>query len=145
MGGLAPAKSRRIKAILGEIYRERGEYSLEHLREMNDHAAFEFLKAMDGVGVKTAAVVLLFAMGRDVFPVDTHIHRIAQRLGFVPEGTSRDGVFEAIKPLVPKGKAHSFHVNLIRFGRERCRKRNPLCNGCPLRRACLRIKGLVTL
>lgn len=144
VGGLAPSKSGRIKTILAEVKRSRGDYSLEFLHEMSNRDAFDYLTAMKGVGVKTGAVVLLFAMGRDVFPVDTHIHRISQRLGFVPEGSTRDETFEAMSDLVPKGKAYSFHVNLIRFGRQRCRKRKPACQGCPLRRACLYVKGLVT-
>ncbi|MHC4712198.1 MAG: endonuclease III domain-containing protein [Planctomycetota bacterium] len=144
VGGLAPSKSARIKAILSDIKATRGEYKLEFLHRLPDEEAFEYLTAMNGVGVKTAAVVLLFAMGRDVFPVDTHIHRIAQRLGFVAEGASRDNVFEAMRGRVPKGAAYSLHVNLIRFGRDRCRKRKPLCKGCPLRADCRYVKGLVS-
>ena len=143
-GGLAPSKSRRIKAILRRLETERGEYSLEFLREASDSEAFDYLTEMDGVGAKTAAVVLLFAMGREVFPVDTHIHRLAQRLGLAEEGSKRDAVFEAMQPLVPDGKAWSLHINLIRFGRERCRKRNPACDGCPLRRECLYVRGKVS-
>jgi len=143
-GGLAPSKSRRIKAILRQLHEERGEYDLEFLRDMNDDEAFRFMTAINGVGAKTAAVVLLFALGRDIFPVDTHIHRIAQRLGLAPEGSTREAVFEIMKPLAPGGKAWSLHVNLIRFGRERCRKRNPLCEGCPLREECLYVRGGVS-
>ncbi len=144
VGGLAPSKSARIKAILSDIGAAHGEYDLEFLHRLPDDEAFEYLTAMNGVGVKTAAVVLLFAMGRDVFPVDTHIHRIAQRLGLAAEGTGRDGVFETMRGLVPKGAAYAFHINLIRFGRDRCRKRKPLCKGCPLRPDCLYVKGQVT-
>ena len=143
VAGLAPSRSRRIKGILSLVGRTRGRYDLEFIKDTSVDEAFRYLASLDGVGKKTAAVVLLFACGRDVFPVDTHIHRIAQRLGFVGEGSSRDEVFEAMKPLVPKGKALSLHLNLIRFGRERCRKRRPLCPGCPLRRECLYVKGLV--
>ncbi len=142
-GGLAPSKSKRIKAILTELGATRGEYSLEFIRKMSDDEAFSYMTNINGVGVKTAAVVLLFACGRDVFPVDTHVHRICRRLGLADEGATRDGVFYAMRPLVPGGKAYSFHINLIRFGRERCRKRNPLCECCPLRRQCLYIKGEV--
>ena len=144
VGGLAPSKSRRIKTILADLKRVHGKYELEFLKNSNDTQGFKYLMKIHGVGKKTAAVVLLFACGRDVFPVDTHIHRICQRLGAVPEGTTRDGVFEAMRDLVGKGKAHSFHVNMIQFGKHRCRKRNPVCKGCPLRRRCLRVKGEVT-
>ena len=143
-GGLAPSKSRRIKEILAFLKRTRGGYDLEFLRDMADDEAFDYLESLNGVGKKTAAVVLLFACGRDVFPVDTHIHRIAQRLGLAPEGATRDEVFRRMGPLVPRGKAHCLHVNLLRFGRERCSKRLPRCEGCPLRRECLFVKGRVT-
>ena len=143
-GGLAPSKSRRIKAILRRLDDDYGEYSLEFLHEMGDEEAFEFLTGLDGVGAKTAAVVLLFALERDVFPVDTHIHRLAQRMGLAPEGATRDGVFDLMKPLVPARGAWSLHINLIRFGRDRCRKRSPLCESCPLGRECLYVKGEVS-
>jgi endonuclease III len=143
VGGLAPVKSRQIKEILMRVKATHGAYSLQFVCDMEIDGAFEYLTAMNGVGVKTAAVVLLFACGRDVFPVDTHIHRIAQRLGLVREGATRDEVFRAMRDLVPAGKALSLHINLIRFGRERCRKRGPDHEGCPLRRGCLYVKGLV--
>jgi len=143
VGGLAPVKSRQIKDILMRIKAIRGAYNLQFVCDMAIDDAFEYLTAMKGVGVKTAAVVLLFACGRDVFPVDTHIHRIAQRLGLVREGAARDEVFYAMRDLVPKGKALSLHINLIRFGRDRCHKRGPDHDGCPLRRSCLYVRGLV--
>jgi len=113
-----------------------GDFDLEFVREMGNEEAMEFLTSMRGAGVKTAAVVLLFGMGRDVFPVDTHVHRLCRRLGLVEQGASRDETFRQMRGLVPEGRSLSLHLNLIRFGRERCRKRNPLCDGCPLRREC---------
>lgn len=144
VGGLAPSKSARIRGVLSFLSATTGEYSLEFLRGMSDEEIFEYLTAMDGVGAKTAAVVLLFALGRDVFPVDTHVHRICRRLGFANDGATRDAVFEAMKTLVPPGRAFSLHINLIRFGKERCCKRQPVCEGCPFRRSCLYVKGEMT-
>ena len=143
IGGLSHCKALRIKAILADLKASRNRYDLDFLRDMSEDDAFDYLTAMSGVGKKTAAVVLLFAAQRDIFPVDTHIHRIAQRLGWVREGASRDEVFETMRRLVPKGKAMSFHINLLRFGRERCSKRSPNHLGCPLRRQCLYVRGLV--
>jgi endonuclease-3 len=143
VGGLSHSKAMRIKAILADLKRSRNRYDLDFLRDMPDGDAFEYLTAMSGVGKKTAAVVLLFAAQRDVFPVDTHIHRIAQRLGWVREGASRDEVFEEMRSLVPEGKAMAFHINLIRFGRERCTKRSPNHDGCPLHSQCLYVRGHV--
>ncbi len=137
VAGLAPTRSRRIKDILAQVKKTSGGYDLEFLREASDDEAMEYLASLDGVGKKTAAVVLLFAMGRDVFPVDTHVHRISQRLGFVREGVSRDECYEEMKKLVAPGKALSFHLNLIRFGKERCHKRRPECGGCVFRARCV--------
>lgn len=143
VAGLAPSRSRRIKAILDLVRRSRGSYSLEFLKCLSNEDAFDCLSSMNGVGAKTAAIVLLFGLGRDVFPVDTHVHVICRRLGLAPESASRDEVYESMKPLVPSGKALSLHLNMVRFGKDRCAKRNPLCTGCPLRRLCLHPRGLV--
>ncbi len=136
-GGLARSKSRRIKAILQQLGRRKVKYSLEFLRRKSDEDAFRYLTGMDGVGPKTAAVVLLFALGRDILPVDTHIDRLCRRLGLAGEAATAEDVFEIMKPLVPPGAAHRLHLNMIRFAKERCRKRKPLCGECPLARQCL--------
>ena len=140
VAGLGPSRSKRIKRILSYVMKTRGAYTIEFLKDWGNEDAFRYLSALDGVGAKTAAIVLLFAMGRDVFPVDTHIHVIARRLGLVRAGAPRDAVYEAMKPLVPAGRSLSLHLNLIRFGKERCRKRKPTCAGCPLRSECLCVR-----
>lgn len=136
VGGLKNQKALRIKKILQRIYDENGEYSLEHLRERSNSEVMEYLLSMKGVGSKTAACVLVFSMGRDVFPVDTHIHRICNRLGLV-RTKSADHTYDEMQYLIPRGKAYSFHVNLIRFGRETCRSANPECKNCPLFDLCI--------
>ncbi len=103
---------------------------------MSDNEAMEYLLGMKGVGSKTAACVLVFSLGRDVFPVDTHIHRICNRLGLV-KSKSADETFEAMKPNLPPSRGYSFHVNLIHFGRQLCRSRNPLCARCFLFDECV--------
>jgi endonuclease III len=102
---------------------------------MADEEAMDYLLAMKGVGSKTAACVLVFSLGRDVFPVDTHIHRICNRLALV-KTKSADETFDAMKWLVPAGQGYSFHVNLIQFGRRTCRANNPLCGQCVLYDEC---------
>jgi len=144
VGGLAGQKAKAIKGFLRWLKEERGELSLSFLRKIPDERVREILLQRKGVGLKTANVFLCFALGRDVFGVDTHVHRISRRLGFVGEGFSAERTSEAMGKLVPRGKAYSFHINLIRFGRERCRKRSPECPGCPMRRLCLYVKGKVT-
>lgn len=131
VGGLKNQKAQRIKKILQSIHDERGGYDLSFLKRWSDTQAMEYMLSMKGVGEKTAACVLVFALGRDIFPVDTHIHRICNRLGLVKEKAA-DGTFESMKNLVPAGSAYSFHVNLIRFGRETCKAGRPLCGACPL-------------
>jgi endonuclease-3 len=136
VGGLKNQKALRIKKILRSIYRETGKYDLGFLNDRSDDEVMEYLLSMKGVGKKTAACVLVFSLGWDVFPVDTHIHRICNRLGLV-RTKSADQTYDAMKGLVPKGRAYSFHVNLIRFGRETCKAKNPLCGTCPLFLDCI--------
>ena len=131
VGGLKNQKARRIKQILRGIKKQVGKYDLRNLKRKSDGEVLEYLTSMKGVGVKTAACVLVFSLGRDVFPVDTHIHRLCNRLGLVRTKNAEE-TFDAMQPLVPEGKAYSFHINLIRFGRSVCKAQNPLCGKCPL-------------
>jgi endonuclease-3 len=92
---------------------------------------------LKGIGVKTMAVVLTFSCGADIFPVDTHVHRLCRRLGLVPPETpSAKKTFELMQSRVPPGKAFSFHINLIEHGRQVCKARKPLCEQCPLTNVC---------
>ena len=134
--GLARVKARRIKEVLGRIRRERGRIDLGFLKAMPSRAALDYLVGFDGVGPKTAACVLLFGLGRDVMPVDTHVHRVVGRLGIVGHPASREATFAALSDVVPRGKALSLHVNLVRHGRAVCRARSPRCGACVLVRAC---------
>lgn len=131
VGGLKNQKAKRIKLILRKILKERGSFSLGFLERLSDEQALAYLLAMKGVGRKTAACVLVFSLGRDVFPVDTHIHRICNRLALA-KTKSADETYETMKHLLPPGRAYSFHVNLIHFGRQTCRSNNPLCGQCVL-------------
>ncbi len=135
-GGLARTKARRIKQILRDIHATTGKLDLGFLRRMSDDEVIAYLLALDGVGIKTAACVALFDLGRDVMPVDTHVHRVVGRLGVVGHPRTRDATFEALKAVVPPGESHSLHVNLIRLGRELCRPRDPRCAACPVRGEC---------
>jgi endonuclease-3 len=136
VGGLKNQKAKRIKLILRNILKERGSFSLDFLKRLPDEQAMAYLLAMKGVGSKTAACVLVFSLGRDVFPVDTHIHRLCNRLGFV-ETKNAEETYEKMKPLLPPRKSYSFHVNLIHFGRRTCRSNNPRCGDCILFDECL--------
>lgn len=140
-GGLANIKARRIRRILRSIGDGTGGLDLEFLRGMPDEEVLSYLLKFDGVGSKTAACVALFGLGRDVMPVDTHVHRVMNRLGVVGETRTPDATFDALRGLVPVGKALSLHVNLIRLGRSLCRPREPACGGCPLLSVCAFASG----
>lgn len=135
-GGIANEKSGRIKDILTLLMKEHGTMNLAFLQTMTDDEAIEALTSFKGVGTKTAACVLLFSLCRDVFPVDTHIHRICARLGLAHGCPTPDHTFRAMRGLVPGGMSHSLHTNLIRFGRTVCLARDPRCGQCPLYHLC---------
>lgn len=135
-GGLARTKSRRIRRILKEIRRSTGRLDLGFLKRMPTEDVIDYLTSLDGVGLKTAACVVLFDLGRDVMPVDTHVHRVVGRLGVVGRPGSRDATYLSLRDVVPEGLGLSLHVNMIRLGRAFCRPRNPRCSDCPLERRC---------
>ena len=134
--GLANTKAPRIQAILRRLQEERGRPSLKHLARMSHAAAMEYLMSLPGVGPKTAACTLLFGMGRDVFPVDTHIHRLCRRLGIVSNFATAEQTQDAMAALFPKGRGLSLHVNLIRHGRRVCKAQRPRCDDCVLAGVC---------
>ncbi len=135
-GGLANQKAERIRAILRQLRAERGALSLDFLEEMPPEEAAAYLTAFRGVGPKTAACVLLFDLGRPVFPVDTHVFRIAGRLGWIEEGTTPQRAHAALGLLVPADIAYRLHVSLVTHGRRTCLARNPRCAGCPILELC---------
>lgn len=134
--GLAPTKGPHIQAALRQITAERGELSLDFLKTLSLEEARQWLTQLDGVGPKTAAIVLLFALGRPAFPVDTHVHRVTRRLGLIPQNTSREKAHVLLEALVPPALYWTLHLNLIAHGRRVCRARQPACGECPLRARC---------
>ena len=137
IGGMANQKGPRIRNVLRSIRDMYGRYDLSALRRKGSEDVIEELTGLEGVGVKTAACVLLFSLRRDIFPVDTHVHRICGRLDLTPGARTPEQTFRMMQPLVPPGKGYSFHTNLIRFGRSICRATNPACGVCPLFDECL--------
>ncbi len=135
-GGLAGVKATRIRAILRQIHAERGETSLEHLRRASPGRVRESLSRLPGVGPKTVACVLLFGLGRPDFPVDTHVHRVARRLGWVSTRSSAEAAYRHLNPRVPEEWMHELHVLMVNHGRQLCRARAPRCPECPLRPGC---------
>jgi endonuclease III len=135
-GGLANSKAPRLQAILREVRRREGAYDLARLRTLPDAEARAYLMSLPGIGPKTAAVVLSFALGRDAIPVDTHVHRVATRLGLVPPKVSAERADRILHELVPEGLRTPLHVALIRLGREVCKAPTPRCRLCPLADLC---------
>jgi endonuclease-3 len=135
-GGLANTKAPRIQAILREVREREGRFDLSRLRRMSDVDATAYLSSLPGVGPKTAAVVLAFSLGRDAIPVDTHVHRVAARLGWIEERTSAQRAHRALDELVPAEIRVSLHVGLIRLGREICKAGRPRCEDCPVFELC---------
>ena len=135
-GGLANTKAPRIQAILREVRSREGAFDLSLLRAMPDAQARAYLTSLPGIGPKTAAVVLSFALGRDTIPVDTHVHRVTRRLGMVPAKASAERADRLLHELVPEGLRTPLHVALIRLGREICKAPTPRCRQCPLKDLC---------
>ena len=135
-GGLANSKAPRIQAILQEIRDREGSFDLSVLRRLSDAEARDYLTSLPGVGPKTAAVVLSFALGRDAIPVDTHVHRVSRRLGLVPQKAGAERAGQLLHDLVPDGLRTPLHVALIRLGREICKAPVPRCRQCPLKDLC---------
>jgi endonuclease-3 len=138
LGGLAHIKAPRIQRILAAISERRGEPDLLELDGMDDAAARAYLERLPGVGPKTAACVLLFALGRPVMPVDTHVHRLARRLDLVDSGTSAEAAHDLLTRLAGPSTAdvYAAHVDLVRHGRRVCHARRPACDRCPLVKLC---------
>jgi endonuclease III len=134
--GLANQKSERIKNILQWVKENYGSLDLDCLcDEPPEHVIDKFLQ-LKGIGFKTITVVLMFSCGVDVFPVDTHVHRICKRIGLVPSNSSAEKTYHLMQPKVPKDKSYSLHINMIHFGRAICKARNPKCPICPLSDLC---------
>jgi len=137
-GGLANRKAPRIQEALDEIRDRYGSYSLDVLADMSLDDAKSALVSIDGVGPKTAACVLLFALGRPALPVDTHVYRVARRLGLIDERTNPVQAHATLEAMMEgdADRTYRFHVEMIAHGRAVCVARKPRCTICPLRSNC---------
>lgn len=134
--GLANQKGPRIQAALREISAERGSLDLEFLKALPPNEARAWLTRFKGVGLKTSAIVLLFALSMPAFPVDTHIYRVTGRIGLRPAKMTLEQAHYHLEALFPTDIYYAVHLNLIHLGREICQARRPLCPICPLQDLC---------
>jgi endonuclease-3 len=134
--GLANQKGPRIQQVLREITAQRGALNLDFLAELTPAEGRAWLLQFKGVGPKTAAIVLLFSLGKPAFPVDTHIYRVTGRIGLRPKQMSVEQAHEFLEGLLPPEAYYAAHLNLIRLGREICTARKAECSRCPLRAWC---------
>jgi endonuclease III len=133
-GGLGQVKAPRIKAILAALSERTGRPDLSELDGMTDEAALGYLRSLPGVGPKTAACVLLFSLGRSAMPVDTHVHRVARRLGLIDRRVTAEQAHSPLGSLAGPDPldVYALHVDLVRHGRRVCHARRPECDRCPL-------------
>jgi endonuclease-3 len=135
-GGLAQQKAPRIQAILRTVRDRSPTFELDFLKTEPLEDARGWLRSLPGVGPKTAACVLLFALGRPAMPVDTHVERVAKRLGLIEQSATPERSHELLEFLVDPSDYYRFHMLLIKHGRRVCAARRPQCGECPLERDC---------
>lgn len=136
IGGLGKTKAPRLKAILEAARARASGWDLSFLREVDLEAARGWLLALPGVGPKTAACVLLFALGRPAMPVDTHVHRVAGRLGLLPPRATLEQAHRILEKIVEPDLVYQWHMTLIKHGRRTCYARRPACGRCVLADIC---------
>jgi endonuclease III len=134
--GLANQKGPRIKNVLERITEQQGKLDLDFLNDLSTEDALEWLLQFKGVGPKTAAIVLLFSLGKPAFPVDTHVHRVTGRIGLRPPKMNAEKAHQFLADLFPSETYYAAHLNIIRLGREVCQARSPKCHNCPLSDLC---------
>ena len=134
--GLGNIKAPRIQAVLAEILRRRGSLDLDFLRDMPMAEARAWLTSLPGIGPKTAACVLCFACEMPALPVDTHVHRVAQRLGIIGPRVGADAAHDLLESALKPEQVYSFHANMILHGRQICHALRPQCPRCPLADIC---------
>ncbi len=134
--GLANRKAPRIQKALRTILVKCGDFDLRWLADLPVDEARAWLTELDGIGNKSASILLLFGLNRPAFPVDTHVHRVTRRLGLAPDSASPDKVMGIVERHAPGAWFYPLHLNLIRHGRQVCQARQPRCRACVLRDLC---------
>lgn len=136
-GGLARKKASQLKRALAKIKADTGVLSLDFLRDMSDEEAMRYLTSLAGIGNKSAACIMMYSLGRQVFPVDTHVWRVSRRLGLAPPVPKPTDTQERELELkVPRDIRFSLHVNMVSHGQQTCTTYWPKCDSCVLADIC---------
>ena len=135
-GGLAPTKAPRLQAVLRRLFEERGDYSLDFLADLPPQEALAWLTSVPGIGRKTASVVLLFAFGMPLMPVDRHVERVSKRIGLIPNKATAAQAHDYLQALLADENVHEAHVNLITHGRRTCHAQRPEHERCAIAARC---------
>ena len=125
-----------MQATLRKVREERGDYSLEFLGSMSALEARDWLTRIDGIGKKTASVLLLFSFGLPLMPIDRHVERVVRRVGMLPKKVSVDDAHDLFLGMLEPDQMYEAHVNLIQHGRKICHAQRPEHEICPLRDRC---------
>lgn len=141
--GLGNIKAPRIQNTLREVLARRGHLSLDFLDDLSLEEGKRWLTSLDGIGPKTAACVLLFALGKPALPVDTHVHRVARRLGLIGPKVGANQAHELLESALAPEAIYPFHVDMIQHGRLICQAQRPHCEVCPLSDLCDYYAGTV--
>lgn len=134
--GLSRIKAPRIKETLQEIIDRTGGLDLAFLKDLPLEKAKAWMQSLPGIGPKSAAVVLCFSLGMPAMAVDTHVHRVAKRLGLIGKRATPEQAHKLMEPMVPPEHVFAFHVALITHGRQICKARSPKCEHCVLSFGC---------
>ncbi len=135
-GGLANQKAPRLQSTLRRIREERGDYSLDFLATLPPLEARAWLTSFDGIGKKTASILLLFSFGQPLMPIDRHVERVSHRVGLLPPKATIDEAHELFLGVFAPDEMYAAHVNLIQHGRKVCHAQRPDHDACPLRPRC---------
>ena len=138
LANFAEVKAPNIKATLKRIIDERGKPTLDFLADMSAEDGLQWLMDLPGVGIKTASLLLLFCFAKPVLPVDTHVHRVSQRLGLIGPRVTPAAAHLLLPQLLPHD-AHTlfnFHIGMLKHGQQVCIWAAPRCELCPLTDLC---------
>ncbi len=134
--GLSRQKAMWIQQSLRQIHDRIGSLSMRESQNWTDREAEEFLCSLPGVSIKSAKCIMLYSMGRNVLPVDTHVRRISTRIGLVPSRLTERAIHDCLEEIIPRKSHFSFHVNCIWHGRKTCVALKPKCNSCIIKKQC---------